>query len=316
MREGRGSADAVNNLKTSNRNPAFTFNENFALKHDALKERVLEALKATVIRQTLPEVAVKQQFHIGPETDIRIFNLCPRDDNTVHVSYELRGDKEDALRNVFDWSGKFLTHGDRKKYAGKSTAQARGNRKGSVGPYKNGDCIYTLSKSQREALITLNYSASRGEGDVESAVVLSSDPYKEKRKALCTLAIPGPQRAFDVDASQQYITVLQDTPRNIHLYKFSQKQPVVTYTPPYTYCRPSDVCFFKLRDEEVLLVADEGTNSIHVLRVQDGTLTFLRYLAPGCPLLMQPTALNTDHTGQLWVACKGGVILTMKPVTQ
>jgi hypothetical protein len=62
-----------------------------------------------------------------------------------------------------------------------------------------------------------------------------------------------------------------------------------------------------------LLVADEGTDSIHVLRVQDAKL--LRYLAPGCPLVVQPTALNTDLTGQLWVACKGGVILTMKPVT-
>jgi hypothetical protein len=110
--------------------------------------------------------------------------------------------------------------------------------------------------------------------------------------------------------------VLQDTPRNLHLYKFGQHLPVAIYNPPSPRCRPSDVCFFKLGNDELLLVADEGTDSIHVLRVQDGTVNFLRYLAPGCPLLVQPTALNIDHTGQLWVACKGGFVLTIRPLTQ
>jgi hypothetical protein len=182
--------------------------------------------------------------------------------------------------------------------------------------YKSGDWIYTFSRSQRETPIRLSYNASQGKGILETFTVLLEDPYKEEKKTLCTLAMPGPQRAFDVDVSQRYVAVLQDTPRNIHLYKSGQEQPVATYTPPSPRCRPSDVCFFKLGDEEVLLVADEGTDSIHVLRVQDGTVTFLRYLAPGCPLLVQHTALNTDHTGQLWVACKGGVILTIRPLTQ
>jgi hypothetical protein len=76
MRKGRGSADALNNLKTSKRNPAFTLHVTFALRDDALKERVLEALKATVIKQgALSEVDVKQQFHIGPKTDIHVFNF-------------------------------------------------------------------------------------------------------------------------------------------------------------------------------------------------------------------------------------------------
>jgi hypothetical protein len=177
------------------------------------------------------------------------------------------------------------------------------------------DFINTYSKAQRETPICLTYNASQGKGDVDRHIVLSEEPFKCNVENVCTLAMTGPQRAFDIDASQRYLAALQDKTRNIHLYKVGQEKPVATYTPPSPHCRPSDVFFFKLGEEEVLLVADEGTDSIHVLRVLDTTLTFLRYLAPGCPLLVQPTALNTDHTGQLWVACKGGVILTMRPLT-
>jgi hypothetical protein len=321
MRKRRGSADAVTNLKMHFDRyyyPASTLNVNFALGDDAFKELLLEALKATVIEQgTLPQVAVKQQFHVGPETDIRVFNLSPKDNNEVWVSYELRGGKEDVLGDCFNWSGKFLRHDNRKFLAGKSTGQARGNGKGILEKYKDENWTYTLSKSQHKTPIRLGYtcSALQGKGYVEKVVVLSEKPYKEEPKTLCTLAMPSPQRAFDVDASRRYIAVLQETPRNIHLYTFGQKS-VATYTPPSPRCRPSDVCFFKLGEEEVLVVADEGTDFIHVLRVKDAALTFLGYLAPGCPLLVQPTALNTDHTGQLWVACKGGIILTIRPLTQ
>ena len=61
----------------------------------------------------------------------------------------------------------------------------------------------------------------------------------------------------------------------------------------------------------MLLVSDEGNDAIHVVDVQSGALTFLRYLAPGCPLLVQPTALNTDIQGRLWVACRGGTMLIL-----
>ena len=74
------------------------------------------------------------------------------------------------------------------------------------------------------------------------------------------------------------------------------------------------MCFYRLGGQQVLLVSDEGNDAIHVVNVQDGTMRFLRYLAPGCPLVVQPTALNTDAQGRLWVACRGGDIITMTPV--
>ena len=65
---------------------------------------------------------------------------------------------------------------------------------------------------------------------------------------------------------------------------------------------------------QVLLIADECNDVIHVVDVQDDRLTFSRFLAPGCPLLLQPTALNTDHRGRLWVGCRGGRLVTFEPL--
>ena len=65
----------------------------------------------------------------------------------------------------------------------------------------------------------------------------------------------------------------------------------------------------------MLLIADEYNDVIHVVDVQNDRLTFSRFLAPGCPLLLQPTALNTDHRGRLWVGCRGGRLLTFEPLS-
>ncbi|KAK7485389.1 hypothetical protein BaRGS_00023337 [Batillaria attramentaria] len=73
--------------------------------------------------------------------------------------------------------------------------------------------------------------------------------------------------------------------------------------------------YYTLGGHEVLLVADELNDAIHVVNVQDRSLTFGRYLAPGCPLLVQPTALSSDARGRLWVACRGGRILTCTPIS-
>ena len=110
---------------------------------------------------------------------------------------------------------------------------------------------------------------------------------------------------------------------------------------PSDMFQPTDVCFLKLsgagrqhhgnegegaqsenesgsegdgEGNEVLLVSDAAHDAIHVVRVEGGKLRFERYLAPGCPLLLQPTALNADSRGRLWVACRGGDVLMCEPI--
>ena len=63
----------------------------------------------------------------------------------------------------------------------------------------------------------------------------------------------------------------------------------------------------------MLLVADEVNDGIAVLEYKGGGgMELLRWLAPGCPLLVQPTALNVDVFQRLWVACRGGAVLMME----
>ena len=153
---------------------------------------------------------------------------------------------------------------------------------------------------------------------MQTTKVTSEDPYETKVIQNFRIKV-GACRAFDVDASEQLFVVLEEplppnTQRRVRLYRRDNEDAIATYTPPSASCQPSDICFYRLGCRQVLLVSDEGNDAIHVVDVQNGALTFLRYLAPGCPLLVQPTALNTDIEGRLWVACRGGDILTMAPV--
>jgi hypothetical protein len=154
----------------------------FAKTDDVVKERMQDILCITVMMEVIPpEVEVKEQFRCGSETDMRIFHLSPRDNQEVCVSYELRGGKEDALIDVFDWSGRFMRNIKQKEYTGKSTSQARGNGKCiSVLQYKDGAWINTFSKGQRETLTRLSYRELEGKGLVVSFTTCPSHPNKEK----------------------------------------------------------------------------------------------------------------------------------------
>jgi hypothetical protein len=121
-----------------------------------------------------------------------------------------------------------------------------------------------------------------------------------------------------MDHTEQFLVVVEealppDVCRKVRMYRRPGEEAVATYSPPCRPFQPSDACFYRLGGRHVLLVADEANDAIHVVRVEEGGLTFLRYLAPGCPSLTQPTALNIGVDGRLWVACRGGHIITMQP---
>ncbi|KAK7491999.1 hypothetical protein BaRGS_00016663 [Batillaria attramentaria] len=87
------------------------------------------------------------------------------------------------------------------------------------------------------------------------------------------------------------------------------------YKPPVKGFLPSDVCFFNLHGREVLLVTDMANHTIHVVNIDptSALCTFERFLVSDCPMMQYPTALNTDQSGRLWVACKGGKLLIVEP---
>nr|KAG5711779.1 hypothetical protein BaRGS_023543 [Batillaria attramentaria] len=88
--------------------------------------------------------------------------------------------------------------------------------------------------------------------------------------------------------------------------KFQARQDSRVFT-------PRDVCFFELGGREWLVVADWQGDSLHVLEVSLGGCTFLGHLGAGSPWIVKPSALTADDTGRLWVGCRFGHVLTVKP---
>ncbi|KAK7481532.1 hypothetical protein BaRGS_00027181 [Batillaria attramentaria] len=169
-------------------------------------------------------------------------------------------------------------------------------------------CLYLRSDRTKIATYAKRSSYSLGKSvrvvsEVYREVITSLKPFKTEQILEFTIRCFA-HKAFDADANQQLFVVLEeaqapDLQRTVRLYRRPQPDAIATYSPPVAPFQPSDVCFYALGGHEVLLVADELNDAIHVVNVQDGRLSFARYLAPGCPLLVQPTALNTDTRGSL-----------------
>ena len=180
------------------------------------------------------------------------------------------------------------------------------------------DSMCTYSKSLNAAHFKLKNLLS-GKANIAIVKVTSANPFKAEDNLQFTITV-GAHRAFDVDDKEQFFVVVEeaklpDTRRKVLLYSRSSEGPMAIYSPPHPDFQPSDVCFYTLGHQNVLLVSDELRDAIHVVRVQDEAMTFVRYLAPGCPVLIQPTAMTVDTLGRLWVACRGGHIITMEPAT-
>ena len=263
-----------------------------------------------------PEVRVVERFRCGEDTDIEVFSLCHVDEDppAVFVSYERCGLRTDGAAKLFKEEGGLLKTGNSKGMTNyKRYAKGR-----AMFPVQKPGSMNTYSKSLNAAHFRLINLLS-GKANIETEKVTSTDPLKTEQNLQFTITV-GAHRAFDVDDKEQFFVVVEeaklpDTRRKVLLYRRRGGGPVATYSPPHPDFQPSDVCFYTLGHQHVLLVSDELRDAIHVVHVQDRAMTFVRYLAPGCPVLIQPTAMTVDTLGRLWVACRGGHIITMEPAT-
>ncbi|XP_070206013.1 uncharacterized protein [Littorina saxatilis] len=318
MREGRGSPQAVKNLTSDKRKYVRRPVLNREMTEDVIEQSITQffgSVQKVQMETVVPEVTVKKLFSCGDGDDTEVFSLCPKDDDTVWVSFAQRKAKEDAPCERFDIKGASL--GTQKNCFGKQTYKCLGGSKSMCTITETGSLVQTFDKSQKSTTFELTNILAK-DAYIKSVKVTSEDPFKIEHTLLFSIEV-GTHRAFDVDSSEQLFVVVEEAQspggqRKVLLYRRDQHTPVSTYTPPTAACQPSDVCCYRLGGREVLLVADQGTDSVHVLHVKGDELKFDRYLAPGCPLLVQPTALNTDSKGRLWVACRGGNILTFTPI--
>ena len=290
----------------------------------------------------IPTETVVKQFQCGGQAmDTEVFSICPAAENEVYVSYEMRDLSADFPSEKLNQRGEVLVEDD--TAAGKASYYCSTRfvsvRSGGT------DTFMPKSRPEREPLrLKADLSAKGGS-------IVGDSFYGQDTKFFL---LGGVYRAFDVDANEEHFVTVQeaaapDSQRIVKLYQkplhnepaikgffkslanvdrrgFNAADCMDTYTPPPRVSasfQPADVCFHWINGRQLLLIADEVNDEIHVVDVvttwsehglQTGKkLVFLRYLAPGSPLLIQPTALNTDSSGRLWVACRGGSILTVEP---
>ncbi|KAK7474354.1 hypothetical protein BaRGS_00034402 [Batillaria attramentaria] len=321
MRCGHGSEEAVQKLTTKQMTTVCRPVFSYARITDTLLETMRQYLgNATKMEMDVPEpeVAMKEQFRCRKDPDTDICHVCPLDNDKVWVSYTPCEARNDAEAQRFNARGELL--GSQMYDVPARLTRVRIGNGCSMCPVPEEGKTCTYAKrcdTTTKSFFRLD-NGLEGQATVYSRKIESDSPLKIIQTEEFTVYCAA-HRAFDVDASEQLFVVLEeaqapDLQRTVRLYRRPQPHAIDTYCPPIAF-QPSDVCFYTLGGHVVLLVADELNDAIHVVNVQDGRLSFARYLAPGCPLLVQPTALNTDTRGRLWVACRGGTILTCTPIS-
>ncbi|KAL8592490.1 hypothetical protein ACOMHN_021432 [Nucella lapillus] len=275
----------------------------------------LGTVRQVEMKETVPEVRVTECFQCAQDPDVEVFALChvDADPPLVWVSYEQCGMMTDAPEKAFTETGGLVVTGTK---VGKVSYKRIAKGQCMYPPPQPGRFV-THCKSPTAAHFSLANTLS-GQADIDRATVTSTDPFKAETKTEFTIQV-GPHRAFDVDDTEQYFAVVEEAKestacRKVLLYRRSVEKAVSTYTPPTERCQPSDVCFYTLRGQKVLLITDERNDAIHVVTIHGDTMQFERFLYGSGGPLVQPTAITVDLHDRLWVACREGSVLMMERV--
>ena len=205
-----------------------------------------------------PEVTVVERFRCGEDTDIEVFALCHVDQNPpcVSVSYDRCGLTEITPWKQFEEKGKLITT---EEGVGRTTHKRFAKGRVMCPPSKENNKS-SFCKSRIDTHYRLKNYLS-GCADIKIVTVKSKKPFRTERKRKLTIKV-GAHRAFDVDDKEQFSVVVEeaklpDTWRKVLLYHRASKDPVAIYTPPTPAFHPSDVCFYTLGHQHLLLVCDE-----------------------------------------------------------
>ncbi|KAL8582727.1 hypothetical protein ACOMHN_051513 [Nucella lapillus] len=318
MRSGRGSETSLEAMTSPIDRPFHMP----VLQSDVSIDAVIQAIDGCLgtvhqveMKETVPEVRVTERFQCAQDPDVEVFALCHDDADPprVLVSYERCGMKTDAPGKAFTETGECVTTDT---MVGKVSYKRFAKGKCMYPPPQPGRFV-TYCKSPTAAHFRLDNTLS-GQADIVRVTVTSTGPFKAERKTQFTIQV-GPHRAFDVDDTEQYFAVVEEAKestacRKVLLYRRSVEKAVSTYTPPTERCQPSDVCFYTLRGQKVLLITDERNDAIHVVTIHGDTMQFERFLYGSGGPLVQPTAITVDVHDRLWVACRGGSVLMMERI--
>nr|KAG5688792.1 hypothetical protein BaRGS_033276 [Batillaria attramentaria] len=132
-------------------------------------------------------------------------------------------------------------------------------------------------------------------------------PPEIDNNVVCTYTVNGTYN-FDVSADGTFYAFCTN-PLNIYdkLESTPNLRLFASYNNPNVSV-PTDVCFCVMDGREVLLVAFQNHNTVHVVDHRDAGC-FIRTLeSDGCKL-DRPMQLETNNQGRVWVGCYGGKVV-------
>ncbi|KAK7489234.1 hypothetical protein BaRGS_00019486 [Batillaria attramentaria] len=116
---------------------------------------------------------------------------------------------------------------------------------------------------------------------------------------------------LDASSSREYFATQSSRSGAVDLFRKAVFGTSSTHDSTYTPGKdmtPSDACFCLIDGREMLVVAVEKDNKVHVVDHTDGCL-FVRYLNTEPFTLDRPRCLATDYNHRLWIGCHGGKVI-------
>nr|KAG5693684.1 hypothetical protein BaRGS_008326 [Batillaria attramentaria] len=311
MRSGRGSekalAELMKNQVTTVQHPVLHFTSLSPPFFHSMRDFVGSVSRLEMKVLSVPEGTIVERFRYGQDNNLEVYSLCPLEDGSVWVAFEPHLHLGELSPCRLGRAGEVLGTSDR--FVGRVT----------FAPVSQSLCLFLASTTEKDSTYAKRQGMSVQRYWMENSHIHAENPHTGQTMKFNINCRS--HRAFDASGRKNLFVVLKEPKaphqqRKVRLYGLHMFRAIAKYRPPETAFRPSDVCFYTLGGQEVLLVADELNNAIHVVDVQrkrglagyvskwSYELNFSRYLAPGCPLLVQPTALNTDTSGRFGVMTK------------
>jgi hypothetical protein len=168
-----------------------------------------------------------------------------------------------------------------------------------------------LSKSNQPFLCK---SSKEGSTQVFSIYQILSNavPPEVDKNVAFTFSVSETMRAFDVSADGRFFAFATGSGSARVADKRAESTQLRAYA-AYAECggsstAPTDVCFAIVDGREMLLVAYQSLNSVHVVDHEDGC-NFVRKLETDDHPLKAPLRLATNHRGRVWVGCRSKVVI-------
>ena len=223
--------------------------------------------------------------------------LCPCENGDVWVSYGL----SHAPIQKFSPQGQLLE--TRKNITGAVSIKNYAGGK-TICAVSRKERIQTYAKSSR--LLILD-NGLHGKAEVAR---LDTDTSRWVR---LFAVVCGPHLAFDCNEEETVFAVLENETfvageRSVKIFRRPKSRPVFTLTPRSFL--PSDVCFYGRGEREVLLLAEETERSVQVMAWRDGMLCFCGTLVNVSLFAVTPSALATDHRGNVWIGTRQGLVIS------